>query len=54
MTNAITDWVLVLAPTDTFVASSQKYIYIYIYGIEQSSIFFGKFIIFFIVTNRNT
>ena len=24
MTNAITDWVLVLAPTDTFVASSQK------------------------------
>ena len=28
MTNAITDWVLVLAPTDTFVASPQKkYIY---------------------------
>ena len=32
MTNAITDWVLVLAPTDTFVASSQKYIYIYIWN----------------------
>ena len=42
MTNAITDWVLVLAPIDTFVASSQYiYIYIYIYGIEHSSIFFG-------------
>ena len=24
MTNAITDWMLVLAPIDTFVASSQK------------------------------